>query len=150
MAFAQGTLGPVSEQPHLKVQGQSCGGLGERGWAPAERGEIGGGISGGWNSTSKGQDEEGARRSGGPVTASDNGGFPSGWWGHRWEDSCTKHGLTGQAGRGVNPLEQLPDAQLATLVGVARQHELAHLHLGGVPVPLAARHGTVVFLCVRG
>jgi hypothetical protein len=57
-----------------------------------------------------------------------------------------EHGLTRQASRGVNPLEQLSNAQLAPLVGVAGQHQLAHLHLRGVSVPLALCHGTLV-LC---
>lgn len=57
------------------------------------------------------------------------------------EDAGARQRLTGQAGGGVDPLEQLPDAQLATLVGVARQHELTHLHLRGVPVALAVSHG---------
>lgn len=52
--------------------------------------------------------------------------------------------LTRQAGCGVNPLEQLPDAQLSTVVGVAGQHQLAHLHLCGVPVHLAICHGSTL------
>lgn len=110
--------------------------------AQEERGEIGGGVSGSWNSMSKGQGEERAWHSGGTVPISDNGGLSFGWWGHQWEDSCAK--LTRQAGRGVDPLEQLPNAQLPALVGVTGQHQLAHLHLGGVPVPpVVVRHGTV-------
>lgn len=66
-------------------------------------------------------------------------------WGQQWEDGYAKHSLTGQAGRGVNPLQQLPHTQLTTLVGVVGQDQLAHLHLRRVPVPFTICHGTVVF-----
>lgn len=78
------------------------------------------------------------------IEASPRGG------GHRREDACARRSLTGQAGGGVDPLEQLPDTQLAALVGVARQHHLAHLHLRGAPVALTVHHGTVGVLCARG
>ena len=58
-------------------------------------------------------------------------------------------GLTRQAGGGIDPLEQLPDAQLATLVGVAGKHQLAHLHLRGVPVALTVGHAVAVRVCGR-
>lgn len=75
------------------------------------------------------------------MTISDHGDLSSRWRGCPWEDTCARQSLTGQAGGGVDPFEQLPDTQLATLVGVARQHQLAHLHLRGVPVPPAVPHG---------
>lgn len=73
---------------------------------------------------------------GGTVTSP--GGRPATGW------------LTGQAGGSVDPLEQLADAQLAALVGVAGQHQLAHLHLRGVPVALAGRHGAAVLVGAGG
>lgn len=71
-------------------------------------------------------------------------GLSPGVCGQGWEGSHAGFSLTRQAGSGIDPLEQLPDAQLATLVGVAGQHQLAHLHLRGVPVALAVCHVVAV------
>ena len=60
----------------------------------------------------------------------------------RQDDGCGGRGrLTGEAGGRVDPLEQLAGAELAAVVGVAGQHQLAHLHLGGVAGGRGARHG---------
>lgn len=86
--------------------------------------------------------EEGGTR--GRQPSLKTGASPLGVWCRGWEGSCAGRSLTGQAGGGVNPLEQLPDAQLATLVGMAGQHQLAHLHLRGVPVALVLCHVVVL------
>lgn len=54
--------------------------------------------------------------------------------------------LTGEAGGRVHPFEQLARAELAAVVGVAGQHQLAHLHLGGVAGRRGARHGPLRLL----
>lgn len=42
--------------------------------------------------------------------------------------------LTGEAGRGVHPLEQLSHAHLLAMVGVAGKYDLAHLHLRRIAI----------------
>lgn len=57
--------------------------------------------------------------------------------------------LTREAGGGVHPLEQLPDAQLLAMVGVARKYDLAHLHLRRVAIHSPVLHDQVRLVQLR-
>lgn len=57
---------------------------------------------------------------------------------HLWVLRCPGC-LTREAGGRVDPFEQLPGAELAAVVGVAGQHQLAHLHLRGAAAPHGPR-----------
>lgn len=57
---------------------------------------------------------------------------------HLWVFRCPGC-LTREAGSRVDPLEQLPGAELDAVVGVAGQHQLAHLHLRGAAAPHGPR-----------
>lgn len=58
--------------------------------------------------------------------------------------------LTREASSRVDPLEQLPGAELPTLVAVAGQHQLAHLYLGGVVATHGPRSLLLLLPCVLG